>query len=405
MTVTTLAAALLAPVLWFSACDLGSDKSPAEDLTFNSPDVALVELPEPDNATGPDVATSPDVTTGEDVPPQPEAITEDDVVPETCGNGTCDKHEDPCSCAQDCKVDEACCVNADCPQPSCGPCCHNVCQEFLCVNMWEKSCCWNGECEEGETSDNCPQDCQPKPECETDADCPQPQCGPCCKGQCLAGQCEDVWLDDCCWNGECEEGETSDNCPEDCPVQPECETDADCPQPKCGPCCKGQCLAGQCEDVWLDNCCWNGKCEEGEDPKSCPQDCPAELTECEQLGGICAPWDPQYTKCPAGTVPSGYACTYKSEVCCVKEAEPADCGKNPFGCQSDKECVKSKASCCPCNSGGKSIAVAKACEADWIKAMNCPPDLMCPMVYLCDDSVAVCMDGACTLMGVKDPVK
>ncbi len=93
--------------------------------------------------------------------------------------------------------------------------------------------------------------------------------------------------------------------------------------------------------------------ESHETPANCPEDCTEEVGECEDY----------------------------------------------FACEDDKDCVKSQAGCCPCSSGGQSIAVAAACEDEWLKAMNCPPDIMCLTVYLCDDSVAACNDGKCLLVG------
>jgi hypothetical protein len=392
-----------------------------------------------DQGAGEGVGT-PDSAAGEDLAAE---------VLESCGNGTCEKHEDPCTCEVDCKSFDNCCVDLDCPQPQCGPCCHAVCQDFQCVDQWDEPCCWNGECEEGEDFENCPEDCPPQPACGDgicqegedpcecpqdcldfgmccdDADCPQPLCGPCCKAICVGGQCEDQWLDNCCWNDKCEEGETPENCPEDCPPQPgcgdgicqdaedpcsspddcgeplECCTDDDCPQVDCGPCCNNLCLGGICTPVWEKPCCWNGECEEGEDSENCPMDCPPEETECEQAGGICVGWTPGYTNCPEGTEPTGLKCPSKNDVCCQKEGPPPPC--DFFACTMNSDCAKTQAGCCPCSSGGQSVAIAAKCLEAWIDSLNCPPDIMCPAVYLCDDSVPVCMNGQCTLSGGDGP--
>jgi len=232
------------------------------------------------------------------------------------------------------------------------------------VDEWEAPCCFNGECEEGETYENCPEDC------------PQPD-------TCGDGECT-VWEDPCL-------------CPEDCMGPDNCCKDEDCPQPKCGPCCHAYCIDFQCVEQWDAPCCWNGECEEGETFENCPQDCPEEVTECEQNGGICAPWDPDYSQCPEGTVPTGLMCKSKSEVCCQNEGPPPVC--DFFSCQKDKDCVKTNAGCCPCSMGGTSIAIADKCVDKWLDSLDCPPDIMCLAVYLCDDSIPVCKNNKCTLSG------
>jgi hypothetical protein len=128
------------------------------------------------------------------VPPQdtilPDTFIDTADTVESCGNGTCDEEEDPCSCPDDCLImDETCCSESDCPQPSCGPCCKVLCEDFQCAQpLWEEPCCWNSACEEGEDFESCPEDCY-------------------------------------CGNGTCDDSETVINCPDDCesqPASPEC---------------------------------------------------------------------------------------------------------------------------------------------------------------------------------------
>jgi hypothetical protein len=414
--------------LLFSACEFGAGKEPADN-------------------TGNDLIIMAD-TGGNDLP-ESDLVSPDqsapDVGAETCGNGVCDKNEDPCSCQEDCKSSDNCCQSQDCPQPKCGPCCQAVCVDFQCEDEWLSPCCWNGECEEGENWENCPEDCEPTATCgdgicqegETpcdcpqdclveggccyDEDCPQPQCGPCCSAFCVDGLCQDEWATPCCWNGECEEGETWENCPEDCEQasgcgdgicqddenpctcpkdctkEVECCEDLDCPQPKCGPCCHGVCTADlTCEEIWDSPCCWNGVCEEGETFDNCPQDCAEEANECQGDDGICVTWLPgDETNCPDGMEETGLKCDSKNEVCCQKDGPPPVC--DFFACQVNSDCVKTNAGCCPCSSGGQSIALAADCADDWLKGLNCPPDLMCLTVYMCDDSVPVCLNNMCKL--------
>jgi hypothetical protein len=288
----------------------------------------------------------------------------DGPIPESCGNDQCDPGEDPCSCSVDCASDATCCQDLDCPQPQCGPCCKAVCVNFECVEGWLAPCCFNGECEAGENHQNCPEDCA------------------------LAPGCGD---------GICQAGEDGCSCAKDCPGIPECCEDADCPQPSCGPCCKSVCQDQMCLPVWLSPCCWNNECEAGEDYQSCPEDCPAPKTECESKGGVCVGWDPDYSQCPPGTGPTGLMCENKNQVCCQKETNPGDC--DTFKCAADADCVKTDAGCCPCTGGGDSIAVAEKCEKNWLAALNCPPEIACPPVDACDDSYPACMGNQCVLLG------
>jgi len=104
-----------------------------------------------------------------------------------------------------------------------------------------------------------------------------------------------------CGNAVCDVGENPCSCPEDCPVGAgsageACCSAMDCAQPNCGPCCVVQCVSFACtEPIWLDDCCGNGKCEAGEDSASCPADCPAD---CVKEG---MPLGMDETCCPGAT--------------------------------------------------------------------------------------------------------
>ena len=178
----------------------------------------------------------------------------EDCAAHECGNGVCDENEDPCNCAEDCLEGqgfpgEACCAQDDCAQPQCGPCCVVECVDFVCSeDIWKDDCCGNGVCEIAEDHENCPEDCGVE----------------------------------MCGNGTCNEGETPCNCPADCqsgqgfPGEPCCAKE-DCAQPLCGPCCVVECQDFECsEDIWLDDCCWNDKCEADETFENCPMDCTVE---------------------------------------------------------------------------------------------------------------------------------
>jgi len=72
-----------------------------------------------------------------------------------------------------------------------------------------------------------------------------------------------------------------------------------------------------------------------------------------------------------------------------------------FSCSKPSDCVvENQMDCCPCNAGGRQVAVRnKALEAfRAARAARCAGDLLCPQVYLCDDAAtAVCVAGKCAL--------
>jgi len=97
---------------------------------------------------------------------------------------------------------------------------------------------------------------------------------------------------------------------------------------------------------------------------------------------------------------------------CVSDA---DCGTGEFcdagagecisfyDCTVDEDCAKVKAGCCPCSAGGKSTAINKNYLDEWETALDCDPNTMCPMVYLCDGlALPECVDGQCELTKLPD---
>jgi len=225
--------------------------------------------------------------------------------------------------------------------------------------------CGNSYCEFGETSQNCPQDCEESEEgklgspCNSPSDCksglicidspqgsfcsqfcPDPQGGTGCPAgyTCVPlvdpppggeGVCLFTGTGSECGNGECEQGETSQNCPQDCGGE------------GCGNigyvgCCEGQvlkwCEGGQlevmdcggnpscgwnAEAAYYDcstnggsdpsgtnkkDCggttgpvCGNGTCEQGEDEANCPSDCEPAVWPCGD--GKCGLGE-NYENCP-----------------------------------------------------------------------------------------------------------
>ena len=249
--------------------------------------------------------------------------------------------------------------------------------------------CGNGECDEGEDPCTCPADCLSMDTCCEALDCPQPKCGPCCKAECKDFKCaEPIWLEPCCWNNKCEEGETYESCPQDCP-----------------------------------NPCGDEVCAADEDPCSCPDDCPVGAGSAGDA--CCSADDCSQPRCgPCCKVHcTDYQCTEPIwlEPCCwnnkceegeTHETCPLDCPApsedcdDYYACDGNDDCVKANAGCCSCSMGGQSVAVAASCVDELRADLNCPPELNCIAMYNCDDSVAVCKEGRCVLEGGRsEPIE
>lgn len=71
-------------------------------------------------------------------------------------------------------------------------------------------------------------------------------------------------------------------------------------------------------------------------------------------------------------------------------------------CGKSADCVIEKQKdCCPCNAGGKQVALNKESVLDYraALALRCAGDLLCPQVYLCDERItAVCRAGRCEIV-------
>jgi len=93
-----------------------------------------------------------------------------------------------------------------------------------------------------------------------------------------------------------------------------------------------------------------------------------------------------------------YECISDGEVCCVPVLPVTDC-ENFYACESNEDCVKTQAGCCPCNMGGSSVAINAHCTDEWRAQMDCPPNLVCPAWFNCDSSSPVCAAGECKLAG------
>ncbi len=78
-----------------------------------------------------------------------------------------------------------------------------------------------------------------------------------------------------------------------------------------------------------------------------------------------------------------------------------------YACQRDSDCVIEKQKdCCPCNAGGREVAIHKDRVGDYRAALaaRCSGALLCPQVYLCDDTaLAVYRAGRCDLGRGRPP--
>ncbi len=79
----------------------------------------------------------------------------------------------------------------------------------------------------------------------------------------------------------------------------------------------------------------------------------------------------------------------------VRSVDFYDCGKSA-------DClIERQNDCCPCNAGGKQVALNKKWVASFqaARVLRCAGDLLCPQVYLCDEGArAVCRAGRCEIV-------
>lgn len=153
-------------------------------------------------------------------------------------------------------------------------------------------------------------------ECEKDADCPQPRCGPtgtrCIgfKAECIEGKCVTVeepkpeTCKDLCGDGVCQEvvceavgcpcAETSKTCPQDCKPETEIKCTKEGESMPVYPghkCCEGLkpiscikpangiCPSRPCAGAVYCARCGNGICGPGENMCNCPRDCKSNIRE------------------------------------------------------------------------------------------------------------------------------
>ncbi|MFZ6182961.1 hypothetical protein [Nannocystis pusilla] len=158
---------------------------------------------------------------------------------------------------------------------------------------------------------------------------------------------------------------------------------------------------GPCEGFQQPGCVQSG-CPEGQVCQKGPQ-CVPSLCACDPQtgqttcsldcgGGVCvdaaAQCQPVLCKllCPFGFDTDGRGC----EVCQCKQ--PPRCA-----CVDDEDCTKVVGGCCPCNLGGRELAIATDCVDRLVQCPVPPDEVPCVAIDQCTAKVARCVAGECVL--------
>ncbi len=216
--------------------------------------------------------------------------------------------------------------------------------------------CGDGRCVDGESCEQCPEDCGLCPDTCGDELCQVAESCRTCPQDC--GRC------DPCGNGVCEADESCDACPQDCGRcetcgNEACDADEDCSS------CPIDC--GLCQR------CGDGECGADEDCANCPDDCGG----CVVCGdGFCRAEDGEdclvcAADCDACPSCGDGACNEGTETCfnC-----PDDCGEcegcGDSRCTGVEDCASCQQDCGVCSVCGNNV-----CEEDEFEScVNCPAD-------------------------------
>jgi hypothetical protein len=285
-----------------------------------------------------------------------------------------------------------------------------------------QSYCGDGWCSQGETAQNCPQDCSPGAYCgdgvcnngETAESCPYDceitvsitsatYCG---DSVCNGAETPYSCAGDCghppyCGDSVCNGTETKYNCPQDCGLAPYCGDSV----------CNGAETKYNCPtDCGLPPYCGDGICNGDETPYSCSLDCgnPSCTNPTGVLGAttcsgkqmlVCMNGFWEFSRsvqcCNTGDCPLGYKCVQNScqlnlycgdGVCSSGENQqncPQDCGYPPY-C-GDGVCGSGETKYnCPQDCGYPPSCGDGVCNGDETCA-TCPVD--CGICYYCGDGV------------------
>ncbi len=336
---------------------------------------------------------------------------------ERCQKEPYDKPE--CEKDSDCSQNEKCelgsCVKKGCQQDSDCPSSKPICKNGQCIEGQKEECQTNADCKDPQKPVCKEHKCIPKPqvECEKDTDCLDPTKPECHEGKCVEHQDECTKNDDCpqerplCVARQCvadtgaKEGEACEDGVTDCKSKLICYDpkgskkgicrlaclvfNARCPSPKV--CHQIQGNTGVCLDPN------NGKLE-GED---CSNDA------CE-LNLSCVTWKKKKV-CATPCDPNNASqCGFKQECLkvipnspnyyCVAEREP--CG--PGRPCSDKDEICENGKCNPKKPCQPACSKDQICDNGKCRAKTCPNEMQCTPPQVCKNGTCVdpAADAPCT---------
>lgn len=313
---------------------------------------------------------------------------------ESCGDGECACGEGYTTCPVDCCTvcGDSICANYEpcnegeigCPECGAMACGNGACEKgenpFNCLADCEKFKCLNGLCEPGEDSENCPADCALScGNCTCDpgeayTTCPV-DCGFCGDGYCSKCLHPDPMLDE--WDPETQTKLCSDCCDPSAICLPEAGVALECGSDGCGSfcglcedglsCTADECVEGFCAYPISSGCLIDQECylADGSPPGQPCLACLPELTDaswslrsdgtlcglnavCMEGACTCA-----YESCLDTCCSPGETCSLSTGACCLPQCQGKECGAD--GCGSTcGECAELEA----CTDQGECICAA-----------------------------------------------
>lgn len=286
-----------------------------------------------------------------------------------CGDGQCNEGEDCNGCPTDCGVCATCGdKNCDAAKENCGSC-PDDCGACPAVPTECKPKSSGAPDAKGCGGCAC-EDCV----CKADAFCCQTAWDSLCVSECSdpttckGPKCPTIptW----CGDKSCNNGETPKTCPQDCQQTGPCG-DGFCEGSETCTSCPGDC--GSCAGLPVSGC-GNGKCDNAEHCGVCPKDCGVCSTDCGSVAAKATPGCPG-CKCEAAVCAKDpYCCKNAWDGLCVNEcAAEMTCPKDACGdgvCSGSETCDSCKGDCgaCVCGDGKCNLSESDTtCPADCIK--------------------------------------